>query len=45
VPIRNAPMAVRIRALALVPKLLRELTDKVRTRNAAIEEATKRLEK
>ncbi|MFZ0680055.1 hypothetical protein [Candidatus Binatus sp.] len=45
VPIRNAPMAVRIRALALVPKLLRELTDQVRTRNAAIEEATKRLEK
>lgn len=45
VPLRNAPMGVRIKALQLIPQLLKELTEKLRERNAAIEGASKQLKK
>lgn len=45
VPLRNAPMSVRIEALGLVPQIFKRLTKLVIERNEAIANATKQLKK
>ena len=45
VPLRNAPMGVRIKALGLVPEIFKKLTALVIERNEAIVNATKQFRK
>jgi hypothetical protein len=45
VPLRNAPMGVRIKALGLVPEIFKRLTALVIERNEAIVNATKQYKK